>query len=125
MDQSRVSGVVPISDRSRSLRKLIDRNRLDGIAIVLFGITQVLLGLSGLVELSWSGLTESSWTIFVLGGGGWLLIGIGVTVFQGRVAFESGGRWGIESERLAWLSTVVTLAIAIGAAAGAVWVLFV
>lgn len=43
MDQNRVSGVTPISDRDHSLRELIDRNQFDGLAIVLLGITQVLL----------------------------------------------------------------------------------
>lgn len=124
MDQNQSSEAIPLLDRSHSFRGLIARNQLDGIAIVLVGITQVLLGLSGLGKSSWSGLTETSWRFFVLGGGGWLLIGIGVTVFQGRVTFESGDRWGIQSERLAWLSTVVTFLITVGAAAGAVWILF-
>lgn len=125
MDQNQASEITPspLSDRDHDLRDLIDRNRLNGFAIVLFGVTQVVLAMVALGQSSWSGLTVSSWSIFVFGGGGWLLIGIGVSMFQGRMTFENS--WGTESVRLRWLGTVTTLVISVGAATGAVWVLFV
>lgn len=124
MDQNRVSGVTPTSDRDHSLRELIDRKQVDGLAIVLLGITQVLLATVSLMQSSWSGITVSSWSTFVLGGGGWLLIGVGVSVFQGRVVFEPESGWGIDNQRLAWIGTAAIFAVSVGAAAVAVWVSF-
>ena len=123
MDQNQVSEVTPMSYRDHDLRDLINRNRLDGFAIILFGVTQVVLAMVVLGQSSWSGLTVSSWSIFVFGGGGWLLIGIGVSIFQGRMMFENS--WGTESVWLRWVGTVTTLVISVGAATVAVWVLFV
>ena len=120
MTQNQRSNLTTESDGEHSPRGLIDRKRLTGLAVVLIGISQVLLGLSGLAESSWSGLTESSWVIFVLGGGGWLLIGIGVNLLRGREAFDDG--W-IESRRVSWLNTTVMFVLAVGATAGTVWVL--
>ena len=122
MAQSQRSGSPIESDGDHSLRSLLDRKRLTGLAVALIGASQVLLGTSRLVGSSWSGFTESAWTIFVLGGGGWLLIGIGSNLFRGRAAFDDG--W-IERERVAWLHTAVMFVLAVGVTAGVVWVLFV
>lgn len=120
MEQNQISSRATESD-DHSHRNRIDRNQLTGLATVLVGMSQVLLGLSGLMNSSWSGLTESAWTIFVLGAGGWLLVGIGVNQFWGRAAFGDG--W-IESEWVAWLTTTVVFILSVGVAAGVVWVLF-
>jgi hypothetical protein len=124
MSWNRESGITAASSDERGLGDLIDRQRLDGLAAILVGTSQVLLGMTGFGSSGWSGLTMSSWSIFLLGGGGWLLIGIGINLFQGRGAFESGWGLGLESERLVWLGTVTTFVIAVFFAAGAVWVLF-
>ncbi len=58
-----------------------------------------------------SDVTTSFLPLFVLGGGGWALIGIGVNLFQGREAFDGG--W-IESERVMWVWTIWSFIFALG-----------
>ena len=60
---------------------------------------------------------EHSLSLFVIGSGSWLLIGIGVNVFRDREAFEirwSGSKW------VEWLNTAVLAMYAIAVVAAAI-----
>ena len=82
MDQNRSSGVALTPDGDHNHRDLIDQNHVTGIATMLIGIIQVLLGMASLP--SFSGHTVLFWSSLFLGGGGWLLISIGFNVLRGR-----------------------------------------
>ena len=106
MDRNWFSGLAAMSDGDHSLGNPINRNRLNGLATVFIGISQLPLAF----------IFMDHWlSLFVIGSGGWLLIGIGVNVFRGREAFEIG--WS-GSDRVEWLNTAViaTYAIAVVAA---------
>jgi hypothetical protein len=60
---------------------------------VLIGLCQLPIGIL---------YREQALVLFITGSGGWLLISIGVNLFQGK---EAIGGWS-DSERVAWLSTV-------------------
>ena len=111
MDQNWLSGFVGTSGGGHNLHDRIDRNQLNALATVLIGICQLPLAFI---------FTENWIPIFIIGSGGWLLIGIGVYMFQRKVAFDIrwfGGKWG------AWLSTAVLAMYAIAVVAATVAVL--
>jgi hypothetical protein len=118
MGQNRVSIFDPRSNGDRRLRDLIEQHRVLGIIPLLMGLSQVILGMHfiGPGPLL---ATPSSWVGFVLAAGGWLLIGIGFNVFQGREAFDGG--W-IDSERVTWVWAVTTVVFTVGIATATVWV---
>jgi hypothetical protein len=118
MDQNRSSDVALTPDDDHNYRDLIDQSHVIGLSTMLIGTAQVLLGMAGLT--SFSGFTVSYWSSVFLGGGGWLLIGIGINVFRGRGAFDDP--W-IKSERVEWLFSAIMLIGAVGLTAGAVFTL--
>ena len=99
MDQNRLSGFGAVSRGRSSLADVVSRNRLNGLAAIIIGLSQ--LPLAFMVADS----TGYEISLFVIGAGGWLLVGIGVNVFRGMEAFEFD--WS-ESNRVAWVSTIVT-----------------
>lgn len=114
MSRNRRSDLIGASDGDHGLRDLIDRKRLEGLATVFIGISQLPLAFVFADAVHWSSL-------FVVGCGGWLLVGIGVNLSQGREAFESG--WEVENERLRGVSAAVTFVLAVAVAASSVWLL--
>jgi hypothetical protein len=92
---------------SRSDGDHIGRNRLNGLIAVLVGLNQ----------LTVAAMSENELALFIGGAGGWLLIAIGVSVFRGKEAFEID--WS-ESERVAWLITIMQLLLPLGVAAVAI-----
>lgn len=114
MDQNPVSDRITHSGSDSTIADLIQEHQVFGITAMLMGLSQVLY----VLEIPRAGLW-SSWSIFVLGAGGWLLIGIGMNVFQGRNAFDGG--W-IDSGRVTWLWLVSILLLSIGVATTTGWV---
>lgn len=92
MVSNRLSRLLSSPDGESRLRGSAERSRLSGLACVLVGVSQLPLAFLG----------ERSLAPFVIGSGGWLLIGIGVNLAGGRGAldFEWTG-----SERAAWLGS--------------------
>lgn len=116
MGPPRVSFLDTSSNGDRRLRDLIKQQQALGIITLLIGLSQVVLALS-FIDPGPLLATPSSWVGFVLAAGGWMLIGIGMNVFQDRKAFN-----GWNSERVRWLSIVVMFLLTVGVAAGTVWV---
>ena len=114
MDQNQLSGSGAVSSGSHSLRDLVNRNRLNGLATILIGVSQLPLA------VMFADVTGYESSLFVIGCSGWLLIGVGVNVFRDRGPFELD--W-TESKRTAWLSTIVTCILAIVVAAAALLIL--
>lgn len=108
MGQNRTHGVADDRTGERGLRDTIDEYRLAGLACVLVGVSQLPLAfIHG----------EPTTTLFVVGGGGWMLIGIGLNLLQGRGAFEI--RW-TDNETISWLiaAMLVVFAVLVVVAAG-------
>jgi len=95
MRQSLLSRLEFRSGRGHGPRSLLDQNQITGLATVFIGMSQ--LPLAFVFANHWASL-------FVVGSGGWLLIGIGVNVFRGREPFEVG--WS-RSRQVDWLNTVL------------------
>lgn len=114
MDQNRSSGLGAVSSGGQSLRDVVNRDHLNGLATILIGVSQ--LPLAFVLADS----TGEEISLFAIGAGGWLLIGIGVNVFRGREAFELD--WS-KSERAAWLNTIMTCIFAVVVAAAAFLIL--
>lgn len=55
-------------------------------------------------------VSEQSLVLFIMGCAGWLLIGIGVSLFRGKEGFEID--WN-ENDRIAWLNAAWTLLLAL------------
>jgi hypothetical protein len=110
MDQNWFPSFGTVSGGSHSLRDLVNRDRLNGLATILVGVSQLPLA------FMFADATGYESSLFVIGAGGWLLIGIGANVFRGMEAFELD--WS-ESERAAWLSTIIACILAVVVAAAA------
>lgn len=89
----RPSGVPAGSDGGAAIRSAVAPGQLIGLACVLVGLSQ--LPLSFLV----ADLAGNSLPLFVIGGAGWLLVGIGLDMLRGRRPFEvrrtdsTGAEW--------------------------------
>jgi hypothetical protein len=114
MSQNRRSRLAPLSDGDRSLRDRMNQNHLNGLATVLAGMSQLSLA------VMFADVTGDDISLFIGGAGGWLLIGIGVNVFQGKEVFDDG--W-VESKRVTWLLTAVQFILAVAVVAATVWIL--
>lgn len=108
--------MTPVRDHQTSglaslsgLQRRIDRSQLTGLTTLLVGVSQLPLAFA---------LAENHWALFVMGSGGWLLIGIGINLLQGREAFEIG--W-TDDDGIEWLvaAAMVGFALLVVAAAGA------
>jgi predicted membrane channel-forming protein YqfA (hemolysin III family) len=97
MARTRLTRLISSSGDESRLRGPIDRSRLTGLGCVLVGLCQ--LPLANLYH-------EQALALFITASGGWLLVGIGMNLFRGKEAFDFG--WS-DSERVAWLSTVLFL----------------
>lgn len=107
MGRNRLPRPVDVFD---DRRQFIGRFRLAGFATVLVGLSQ--LPVAVLV----ADATGHDSLLLVIGGGGWLLVGIGVNILRGREAFETrrdGDGW------WPWLSAIVTVIVAISVAVAA------
>jgi hypothetical protein len=111
MDQNQLSGSGAVSSGGHSLRDLVNRERLNGLAAILVGVSQLPLA------VMFADVTGYESSLFVIGAGGFLLMAIGANVFRGIGPFELD--W-TESERVARLSTIMTWIIAVAVAATAV-----
>lgn len=118
MSRYRLSVLDRSSNGDRALRDLIVLQQVNGIVTLLLGVSQVLF-IMHFMGSSEPDVTTSSLPLFVLGGGGWALIGIGVNLFKGKEAFDGG--W-IESERVMWVWTIGSFIFALGVA---VWTVLV
>lgn len=114
MDQNWVSSLGAVSIGGHRFRDLINRDRLNGLAAIVIGISQLPMAF---VLADSTGFDIS---LYVIGVGGILLIAIGVNVFRGMEAFEV--EW---SDRVwvAWLDTTIRCIFAIVVAAGTYWIL--
>lgn len=94
-----------------SARSIIHRNQLYGLTCLLVGMCQLPLA------FVYADLPDQPLPLFVIGGGGWLLISAGVNLLQGEKAFQNG--W-TENERIEWLSAagLVLLSLLVVAATG-------
>lgn len=90
-------------NRVSPLRNAISRNKLYGLTSVLVGSSQ--LPLAFLL----ADLTNQSLAVFVIGSGGWLLIGLGINLLQGKRAFHT--EW-TDNERYRWLIAAVICLLA-------------
>lgn len=108
MGQNRTHGVADDRSGERGLRDTIDEYRLAGLACVLVGVSQLPLAFIH---------AESNASLFVVGAGGWMLIGIGINLLQGRRAFEI--RW-TDNGTISWLiaAMLVVFAVLVFLAAG-------
>lgn len=61
---------------------MVTQERLNGLAALLIGVSQLPLA------FVLADATGNDISLFIIGAGGWLLIGIGVNVFRGMEAFE-------------------------------------
>lgn len=102
MTDSRQSGVIDDDGGEQVLRNRIDEHQLAGIACVLVGVSQLPLAFV---------YAESTPSLFVVGAGGWMLIGIGINLLQGRAAFEI--EWA-DDETISWLIAAVLVVLSIG-----------
>lgn len=75
----------------------------------LVGVIPLLVGLSLLLLLFSTSLPFETDIVFVMGGGGWLLIGIGVNALSGKDPLQGG--WG--SKSLDQLFTIIGVLAAI------------
>jgi hypothetical protein len=106
MDQNQHSKSAGMLDGDRDF--LINQSQLMGLATVFIGLSQLPMA------IILANVTGHDSSLFVVGAGGWLLIGIGVNLFRGMEAFES--KWG-KNERLEWLSVTVTVVLALAVVA--------
>lgn len=97
MSQNRLDRFLSLSGSKSRLRGSVGQSQLAGIACVLIGASQLPVAFV---------VSEQSLVFFIMGSGGWLLIGIGVNLFRGKDAFELG--WS-NNKRISWLSAVWTL----------------
>ena len=117
MVQNEPSVLATIADGDDSLRDRIGWRQLNAIVAVLIGMSQIVVAMTT--------NPERSTLFFVVGAGGFLLIGLGVSEFQSKDWFE---RRPDESKRVAYLgmATLYTITIAVVVAAvsfsfGLVW----
>jgi hypothetical protein len=113
MDQNWISGLGIPSSGGHSLRDWVDQDRLNGLATILIGMSQ--LPMAFVLADS----TGFEIPLFVIVVGSVVLIAIGVNVFRGMEAFEV--EWS-ESERVAWLDTVMRCMFAIVVTAATFWI---
>jgi hypothetical protein len=104
MDQNQLSGSGAVSIGDHSLRDSVNQDRLNGLAAIVVGVSQLPLA------FMFADATGYESSLFVIGAGGILLSAIGVNVFRGMGPFEVD--WS-ESKRVAWLSTIVTCLYAV------------
>lgn len=104
--------LVAIPGSNDDLRDRIDRHRLITHTVMLVGVSQLLLVFSYPVN-------SNSLVPFIVGSGGWLLIGIAANSYMGREALVVG--W--KSERGKWIGSIMAFIIAIVMVAVAVWIL--
>jgi hypothetical protein len=93
----RPTGVAAGIDGGAAIRSAVAPAQMMGLACVLVGLSQ--LPLSFLL----ADLVGSSLPLFVIGGGGWLLIAIGVNMLRGRSPSEV--EW-TDSARAEWFLAV-------------------
>lgn len=75
------------------------------------GVTCLLVGVAQLpLAFRVADLTGESTAMFVMGSGGWLLIGIGINLLRRRSAFEIG--W-TDSNRIAYLEAAFLIVLSI------------
>lgn len=96
MAQNRLYRLLSTAGSKSRLRGSVGQSQLAGIACVLIGVSQLPVAFV---------VGEQPLVLFIIGSGGWLLIGIGVNIFRGR---EGSEVWG-NNERTSWLSAVWTL----------------
>ena len=112
MNQSTVSGTSGVADGHQSLSGAEIRERVAGLATILFGLGQVILA------FALTGMMESTIPFVILVIGGSVLIGGGISLIQGEVPLID--EWG-GSEQIKWAGTAVRVAFAVGVLIAALW----
>lgn len=107
MNLNRIDDLATVGGRNPL--ETIDKNQITGFATVFVGICQLFI--------AFTVAGEQSSALFIMGGGGWLLIGIGGNLFRNMEPFENN--WGV-GERVEWLSTAALLIAAVAMVAAAV-----
>ena len=103
MDRSWSTDSNEASRSGHWLSDRVSRHHLNGLAAIVVGLSQLPLA------FMFADATGYESSIYVVGGGGWMLIGVGINEFRGMEAFEID--WSA-SNRVAWYGTVLTCILA-------------
>ena len=112
MNQSAVSDISGVADGRQSLSGAEMRERIAGLAAILFGLGQVA------IAFTLAGMMESVIPFLVVLIGGMVLLSGGISLVQGDTPLING--WG-GSEQIQWAGTAVRVAFAVGVLIAALW----